>query len=144
MRRSMQLIIQDNMKYHNPEEKETWVLQTVNQVVLVISTIQWAESIEEVLTESNKRDGYLLVIEESLDLIRLMVENTKKQRDKIKMLKMINTITNEIKNRELTKQLLQNKVYEMQDFLWQAIPRHVYNAESEINLIDNVQINWLN
>jgi len=98
------------MKYHNPEEKETWVLQTVNQVVLVISTIQWAESIEEVLTESNKRDGYLLVIEESLDLIRLMVENTKKQRDRIKMLKMINTITNEIKNRELTKYLLQNKV----------------------------------
>lgn len=110
MRRSMYLIIQDNMKYHNPEEKETWVLQTVNQVVLVISTIQWAESIEEVLTESNKRDGYLLVIEESLDLIRLMVENTKKQRDRIKMLKMINTITNEIKNRELTKYLLQNKV----------------------------------
>lgn len=92
------------------------MLQTVNQVVLVISTIQWAESIEEVLTESNKRDGYLLVIEESLDLIRLMVENTKKQRDRIKMLKMINTITNEIKNRELTKYLLQNKVYEMQDF----------------------------
>jgi hypothetical protein len=67
------------------------VLQTVNQVVLVISTIQWAESIEEVLTESNKRDGYLLVIEESLDLIRLMVENTKKQKDNIKMLKMIST-----------------------------------------------------
>jgi hypothetical protein len=73
-----------------------------------------------------------------------MVENTKKQRDRIKTLKMINTITNEIKNRELTKYLLQNKVYEMQDFLWQAIPRAVYNAEGEINLIDNVQIHWLN
>jgi len=98
------------MKYFNPEEKEQWVLKTINQVVIIISTIQWAESIEEVLNESNKRDGFLLVIEESLDLIRLMVENTKKIKDKIKNLKMINIIINEIKHRELTKYLLQNKV----------------------------------
>jgi len=72
-----------------------------------------------------------------------MVENTKKQRNKISIKKMINAITSEIKNREITKLLLQNKVYETNDFMWQSIPRNLYNIDSDISKLDNVTINFM-
>jgi len=85
----------------------------------------------------------LLVIEELLDLIRLMVENVKKYKDKIKLLKIVNVVFNEMRHREITKHLLTNKVYAINDFMWQNIPKLSYNLDSDINRIDNVLINLL-